>query len=66
MTATHFTPVDSAGGHSPMLGGGARSTLHDYIHFLDMIYHGGLYHGKRILSTAALTEMQADQVGKTI
>jgi CubicO group peptidase (beta-lactamase class C family) len=64
MTVTRFTPVDSAGGHSPMLGGGARSTLHDYIRFLDMIYHGGLYKGNRILSTTALTAMQADQVGK--
>ncbi|WP_211300885.1 serine hydrolase domain-containing protein [Spirosoma oryzae] len=64
MTATRFTPVDSADGHSPMLGGGARSTLHDYIRFLDMIYHGGLYKGNRILSTTALAAMQADQVGK--
>lgn len=30
MLHTRFTPVDSAGGHAPMLGGGARSTLHDY------------------------------------
>ncbi|MEO7489659.1 MAG: serine hydrolase domain-containing protein, partial [Ferruginibacter sp.] len=24
MSSTHFTPVDSTGGHAPMLGGGAR------------------------------------------
>ncbi|GAB3753377.1 hypothetical protein GCM10028817_19040 [Spirosoma pomorum] len=64
MTATRFTPVDSAGGHSPMLGGGARSTLHDYVCFLNMVYHRGLYKGKQILSVAALAEMQADQVGQ--
>lgn len=27
MTNTHFTPVDQGGGHSPMLGGGARSNI---------------------------------------
>ncbi|WP_338874713.1 serine hydrolase domain-containing protein [Spirosoma sp. SC4-14] len=64
MTATHFTPVDPTGGHNPMLGGGARSTLHDYAHFLDMIYHNGVYGGKRILSSTAVAEMQADQVGE--
>jgi len=64
MTATHFTPVDPMEGHNPMLGGGARSTLHDYIHFLEMIYHDGVYRGKRILSSTTIAAMQADQVGK--
>ncbi|SFQ40302.1 Beta-lactamase [Pseudarcicella hirudinis] len=31
MIQTHFTPVDSAGGHAPIPGGGERSTLNDYI-----------------------------------
>ena len=62
MKNTHFTPVNSAEGHSPMLGGGARSTLHDYVAFLDMIFNNGVYRGKRILSEKAIAEMQADQV----
>jgi CubicO group peptidase (beta-lactamase class C family) len=62
MTNTHFTPVDSGGGHSPMLGGGARSTLHDYANFLAMIFNDGVFDGKRVLSKSAIQEMQADQV----
>lgn len=64
MTQTHFTPVDSAGGHAPMLGGGARSTLNDYANFLSMIYNNGTYLGKRVLSEKVIRFMQADQVGK--
>jgi CubicO group peptidase (beta-lactamase class C family)/pimeloyl-ACP methyl ester carboxylesterase len=62
MPSTHFTPVDSSGGHAPMLGGGARSTLNDYMHFLSMIYNRGIYNGKRILSKQAVAAMQKDQV----
>jgi serine-type D-Ala-D-Ala carboxypeptidase len=62
MTNTHFTPVDQGGGHSPMLGGGARSTLHDYANFLAMIAGNGQFKGKRVLSEKAVAEMQADQV----
>lgn len=79
MKNTHFTPVDLGGGHSPMLGGGARTSLHDYANFLNMIFNNGKYSGKyssddskssdeyshngnRVLSEAAIREMQADQV----
>lgn len=62
MKNTHFVPVDDGGGHSPMLGGGAKSTLYDYAHFLEMISHDGNYKGKQILSAASVTEMQADQI----
>jgi CubicO group peptidase (beta-lactamase class C family) len=62
MSNTHFTPVDQGGGHSPMLGGGARTTLRDYANFLSMIAHDGKFAGRRILSSRALAEMQADQV----
>jgi serine-type D-Ala-D-Ala carboxypeptidase len=62
MTNTHFTPVDQGEGHSPMLGGGARSTLHDYARFLAMIDGKGIFHGKRVLSDTAVAEMQADQI----
>jgi CubicO group peptidase (beta-lactamase class C family) len=63
MTSTKFTPVDSAGGHAPMLGGGARSTLLDYANFLKMIANNGLFNGKRILSKRAIKMMQSNQVG---
>lgn len=62
MSNTHFTPVDSTGGHNPMIGGGARSTLHDYAHFLEMISNDGMYKGSRILSEKAVHAMQADHV----
>lgn len=62
MTQTHFTPVDSAGGHAPMLGGGARSTLQDYSHFLTMIFNKGVFKGKRILAENTIAFMQSDQI----
>ena len=61
MTKTRFTPVDP--GHTPMLAGGAVSTLHDYSRFLTIIANGGTFEGKRILSEKALAEMESDQVG---
>jgi CubicO group peptidase (beta-lactamase class C family) len=67
MKDTHFTPVDAGLGHNPMLGGGARSTLHDYANFLAMISGGGVFDGKRVLSEKVIAEMQADQVrGATV
>ena len=62
MHSTHFTPVDSSGGHAPMLGGGARSTLQDYASFLSMIFNNGVFNGRRILSVNAVRAMQADHV----
>lgn len=63
MKNTHFVPVDNSGGHSPMLGGGAKSTLYDYAHFLEMISHDGNYKGKQILKKESVAAMQTDQVG---
>jgi CubicO group peptidase (beta-lactamase class C family) len=60
MINTHFIPVDP--GHTPMIAGGARSTLHDYANFLSMIINNGVFKGKRVLSKKAIHEMQADQV----
>lgn len=64
MTSSHFIPVNTDGGHSPMLGGGLCTTLHDYMRFLNMIYHKGMFHGRRILKTVTVEEMQRDQTGK--
>lgn len=63
MKNTHFTPVDTSGGHSPMLAGGARTTLHNYMRFLNMIFHDGVYQGQQIVSAESIREMQADQIG---
>jgi len=62
MERTRFRPVDHGGGHSPMLGGGAVSTLRDYSKFLTMIEARGVFAGKRILSETAVSEMEADQL----
>lgn len=62
MENTHFTPVDLGGGHSPMLGGGARCTLRDYAHFLEMIANDGMYKGGTVLKKTSVQEMQANQV----
>ena len=62
MDSTRFTPVDAGFGHSPMLGGGARSTLRDYGHFLSMFYNEGVYDGHRFLTEQSIEDIQADQV----
>lgn len=66
MAQTHFTPVDSTPGHSPMLGGAARTCLHDYARFLSMISNDGAFEEKRILSVNAVRTMQANQVGHAL
>lgn len=63
MKNSHFTPVNTDGGHAPMLGGGLCTTLNDYMAFLEMIYNDGVYNGKRILTHESIVEMQKDQVG---
>jgi len=52
---------------NPLIGGGARSSLDDYVRFLQMIMNRGMANGGRILSAAAIEEMQKDQTaGATI
>lgn len=62
MKNSHFVPINLDGGHAPMLGGGLQTTLNDYLHFLNMIYHDGSYKGKQILKKETVSEMQSDQV----
>lgn len=62
MSHTSFTPVSPEQGFSPMLAGGARTTLADYRRFLQMIAHEGQFEGKQILSTTVIKDMQRDQV----
>jgi uncharacterized protein (TIGR03437 family) len=56
MTGTTF----GAGGN-PLVPGGARGRLRDYANFLQMILNEGIFNGKRVLSVAAVREMQKDQ-----
>ncbi len=63
MKNSHFTPINLDGGHAPMLGGGLRTVLQDYLHFLKMIYHDGNYNGQQMISAASISQMQVDQVG---
>lgn len=64
MKHTHFTPVSSVGGHSPMLGGGARTTLKDYAMFLQMFANEGDFNGKQVLRKNSIKEIESDQVLK--
>ena len=59
MTGSHFTPVNTDGGHAPMLGGGLCTTLNDYIRFLKMIYHNGRFGNKEILKPETVQTMHS-------
>lgn len=63
MTASGFTPVPEEPGFSPMLGGGFRTTLRDYAAFLRMVAARGVFRDRRVLSEAAVMEIERDQVG---
>lgn len=62
MNHSHFTPVSEEPGFNPMLGGGFKTCLKDYIRFLSMIANNGMFEGNHILSSEAIAEMEADQV----
>lgn len=46
---------------NPVLQGGAVSTAEDYMRFLSMMAQGGVFEGKRILSSASVDAMLSDQ-----
>jgi len=46
--------------------GGARSTANDYMHFLEMILHKGVYNGKRILSEKSIEAMQVNRLDSSV
>ncbi|MEO6149058.1 MAG: serine hydrolase domain-containing protein [Mucilaginibacter sp.] len=48
-------------GRVPRLAGGAFSCAGDYLKFLQMLLHKGMYNGKRVLSEKAVNAMLADQ-----
>lgn len=46
-----------------MLATGAKTSLREYSHFLEMLANDGVFRGRRVLSAAAVREMQRDQTG---
>lgn len=46
---------------NPRIGGGAKCALQDYGNLLQMHLAGGVFKGRRVLSAAAVAEMQKDQ-----
>jgi CubicO group peptidase (beta-lactamase class C family) len=59
MTNTRTAPPLRA--KNPLIAGGYSSTAADYAKFTAMILNKGMYNGKRVLSEAAVAEMQRDQ-----
>ncbi len=57
-----MTNTDFGKGKVALPAGGASSTPTDYLKFLTMILNKGMYNGKRILSEAAISEMQINRV----
>lgn len=63
MERSHFVPVSEEPGFSPMLAGGFKTCVKDYMNFLNMFLHNGKFKGKQILSKKSVREIEADQVG---
>jgi serine-type D-Ala-D-Ala carboxypeptidase len=63
MRGSGYSRVSDEPGFSPMLGGSLFTTARDYARFLMMVSQHGRYRGKRILSPAAVAEMEANQIG---
>jgi CubicO group peptidase (beta-lactamase class C family) len=51
------------GQQNPRIGGGLMTTMNEYGKFLRMILNDGMYGATRVLSSAAIAEMQKDQTG---
>lgn len=48
---------------TPQVAGGAVSSLQDYLNFLNMLSHKGIFRGRRILSETAVSQLLANQIG---
>lgn len=62
MKYSYFVPVSEEPGFNPMLAGGLKTCLHDYMNFLNMLAHDGKFEGKQILSSKAVGEIEADPI----
>ena len=49
----------------PLAAGGARSTPKDYINFLNMLLHDGVYNNKQVLSQSAIAAMQENRINSS-
>lgn len=59
MTSTRVSLLSADG--NPLVAGGYVSSAQDYQRFLNMVLNGGVFEGRRILSSRAVDEMLADQ-----
>ncbi len=48
----------------PVIAGGITTTANDYMNFLKMIQHNGMYNTTRVLSVASISELFKDQTKK--
>lgn len=62
MKHSYFVPVSLEPGFNPMLGGGFKTCLADYMNFLNMMAHNGTFDGKQVLTPRAVEEIESDQV----
>ncbi len=62
MKHSYFVPVSLEPGFNPMLGGGFKTCLADYMNFLEMMAHNGTFEGKQVLSLRAVEEIESDQI----
>ena len=61
-----MTHTDFGMGRVALPAGGASSTPEDYINFLVMILHKGMFNGHRILSEKSIADMQVDRIGADV
>ncbi len=54
--------TDFGMGKFALPAGGAISTPEDYMRFLEMILHKGMYKGRRILSDTSIAQMEVDRI----
>lgn len=59
MKNTTFTKNEK----TPQVGGGAHSSVNDYLNLLNMIMNKGIFKGKRVLSEVAVNQLLANQIG---
>ncbi|BES61742.1 serine hydrolase domain-containing protein [Dysgonomonas capnocytophagoides] len=62
MKYSFFVPVSEEPGFNPMLAGGFKTCVRDYMTFLNMISHFGQFGGKQVLSVASVEEIESDQI----
>lgn len=58
--------TDFGKGRVALPAGGAYSTPEDYLNFLIMILHKGVFNGSRILSEKSVAEMQVDRISPDV